>query len=215
MGFGRVARAALLVILKGNYLQPGSIRYTKEHLFEADDPLIVNPVNTMGAMGAGLALRFREAYPDLYRVYKLYCKRQQLRIGTGLLYVADRAIFNLPTKKFWRKPSTCEYIWESLLALNKLCDPPYNKIGMTKIGCGLGGLNWETDVKPLIEETLVRKGVLVTIYEGVVPKQEPIVWRGPIISVLIDKDTTPTEKDVTLVRRPKNQEFGRPLYRIK
>ena len=50
------------------------IRFVKGNLLESSAQALVNTVNTVGVMGKGIALQFKEAYPNNYILYKKACK---------------------------------------------------------------------------------------------------------------------------------------------
>lgn len=128
---------------------------TQGNLFDSTAQTIVNPVNTVGVMGAGLALQFKEMYPDMFSSYVGHCKSGALAIGKLYLYRADHEwILNFPTKQDWRQPSRIEWIEAGL----KKFVETYERQGITsiafpKLGCGNGGLDWR-DVGPLMERHL-------------------------------------------------------------
>ena len=64
------------------------IRYTTGNLLEADAEALVNTVNTVGVMGKGIALMFKEAFPDNFRAYAAACKRGE--VDTGRMFVTER-----------------------------------------------------------------------------------------------------------------------------
>jgi O-acetyl-ADP-ribose deacetylase (regulator of RNase III) len=152
------------------------IVYKTGNILDDDADWIVNPVNTVGVMGAGLAKQFKDKYGSHYfNHYKTRCNNGQLATGRVNYYMRedwlttnkhipnDNAhIINFPTKKHWRDNSKVEYIE---CGLNDLAASPiYLKIGKTsaksiafpRLGCGLGGLDWETQVRPLMEEFAAR-----------------------------------------------------------
>lgn len=50
-------------------------------ILASDADAIVNPVNCVGVMGAGLALQFKKAFPQNFRAYKKACDASQLQAG--------------------------------------------------------------------------------------------------------------------------------------
>lgn len=139
------------------------IIYKEGNLFNSDCQTLVNTVNCVGVMGKGIALEFKKRYPKMYLTYKSLCSKNLLKIGTLQLYKKEEQwILNFPTKLDWRDPSKLEYI---KLGLEKFVET-YKEKGITsiafpKLGCNNGGLSWEKDVKPLMEEYL---GNLEDIY---------------------------------------------------
>jgi O-acetyl-ADP-ribose deacetylase (regulator of RNase III) len=134
------------------------IHLTSGNIFEADTQGIVNPVNCVGVMGAGLAKKFKQFYPDMFEAYKEQCTKGELQPGTIFTWVVDlwgepvsaHYIFNFPTKKHWRDPSTISYIRSGLTTLVKVMKRhDVHSVALPALGCGLGGLEWP-EVKDLI-----------------------------------------------------------------
>ena len=100
------------------------IRYTQGNLLEANVEAIVNTVNTVGVMGKGIALMFKEAFPENYKLYKTACKSGDVEVGnmfvtpTGLLS-GPQFIVNFPTKQHWRNPTKLEWIVDGLADLKR------------------------------------------------------------------------------------------------
>ena len=142
------------------------IHYVKGDIFESNAQVIVNPVNTAGVMGKGLALAFKNKYPHMFYIYKKACDRKFFDIG-NLILVEDneRQILLFPTKKDWRNPSSLEYIEIGLkeflegYRINNI-----TSIAFPSLGCGCGGLKWE-DVKSLMEKYLGQLTIDIYIYE--------------------------------------------------
>ena len=91
------------------------IRFLKGNLLESDAQVLVNTVNTVGVMGKGIALQFKEAYPNNYLKYRKACKNNEVCVGKMFvthdisLYKGEKIIVNFPTKTTWRKPSEYSY----------------------------------------------------------------------------------------------------------
>ena len=138
-----------------------NIDYMKGNLLEADTEALVNAVNTVGVMGKGLALQFKQAFPENYRAYAAACKRSEVRPGE--MFVTEthtpagrRVIINFPTKRDWRAKSKVEDIEAGLDALvREIQARNIRSIALPALGCGLGGLEWEA-VRPLIEDAFVK-----------------------------------------------------------
>lgn len=83
--------------------------YLKTDLFRSLAQTLVNPVNTTGVMGAGLAKTFKELLPGMYKEYRKLCLGGQLVIGKLFVYHvpgdAGQVVVNFPTKDNWRNPS--------------------------------------------------------------------------------------------------------------
>lgn len=134
------------------------IRYAKGDLLAADVEALVNAVNTVGVMGKGIALLFKQAFPENFLAYEEPCRRGTVEIGRMLVTETGaerpRWIINFPTKKDWRLPSELEYVEQGLSNLVRVIqEKGIKSIAMPALGCGLGGLDWER-VRPMIERTL-------------------------------------------------------------
>jgi len=57
------------------------ISITHGNLLEAKAEALVNTVNTVGVMGKGIALQFRQAYPEMFRAYERACKAGEVQPG--------------------------------------------------------------------------------------------------------------------------------------
>lgn len=141
------------------------VKYVHGNIFNSTAQTIVNPVNCVGAMGAGLARQFRDRYPDMYIKYREHCLSGLLKPGKLMLYKAeDHWILNFPTKNDWRDDSVIKYIEDGL---QKFVDT-YKQKGITsiafpKIGCGLGGLDWSL-MKLVVEKYLNDLPIEVFVY---------------------------------------------------
>ena len=137
-------------------------------IFESSCPILCNPVNCVGTMGAGLAKQFRDKYGDT--IYRTYCKHGLLKPGKTMVVATDddeKSILLFPTKDHWKDPSKIEYIESGLqdVAINIQRGVIDGSIAFPKIGCGLGGLDWEEDVKPLFLKYLGNAPIDIEVYE--------------------------------------------------
>jgi O-acetyl-ADP-ribose deacetylase (regulator of RNase III) len=146
------------------------VKEAEGSLLDADVEALVNPVNTAGVMGKGLALQFKQAYPDNFRVYRNACDLGFVRLGRIFMYATNlpgnpRFILNFPTKGHWRDASRLGDIKAGLDDLRQfIADFKVRSIAIPALGCGLGGLDWD-DVRPLIAEALGDlSGVQVVVY---------------------------------------------------
>lgn len=137
------------------------IHYTSGNIFESDADTLVNPVNTVGIMGAGLAAEFKRRFPRNYEIYRDMCKSGNFRIGE-LLINKEHGIYivNFPTKEHYRDPSKLEWIERGLETLADVGKG--HRMAIPALGCGLGGLDF-LSVKALIEKYL--SDCDATVYE--------------------------------------------------
>ena len=144
--------------------------FLQGNLLESPAAALVNTVNTVGVMGKGIALQFKEAYPETYRRYREACQRQEVEVGK-MFIVQDhdlhgpRTIVNFPTKRHWRGKSQLGWIEEGLADLRRYLEENRpDSIAVPPLGCGNGGLKWAV-VRPLIEKALSGLATTVYIYE--------------------------------------------------
>jgi O-acetyl-ADP-ribose deacetylase (regulator of RNase III) len=129
------------------------------NLLDADVDALVNTVNTVGVMGKGIALQFKNAFPANFRAYERAAKNGEVRLGQMFVYDAGqltkpRWIINFPTKGHWRSRSRIKDIEVGLEDLRRVVqDLGITSIAVPPLGCGNGGLDW-ADVRPLIEHAL-------------------------------------------------------------
>jgi O-acetyl-ADP-ribose deacetylase (regulator of RNase III) len=142
-------------------------------LLEADVDALVNPVNTAGVMGKGLALQFKKAFPANFKAYEAAAKAKKLAVGTMFVFdagpeAAPRYVINFPTKQHWRGASKLEFIELGLRDLVRVINErEIRSIAIPPLGAGLGGLAW-SDVRPLIERALGElAGVEVQLFQPI------------------------------------------------
>jgi O-acetyl-ADP-ribose deacetylase (regulator of RNase III) len=141
------------------------------NLLEAKAEALVNTVNCVGVMGKGIALQFKQAYPENFKQYKSACDRgevkpgQMLTVATGNLF-NPRYLINFPTKRHWKGKSKLEDIKAGLEALvAEVQRLEIQSIAIPPLGCGNGGLDWVV-VKPLIVNAFAElPDVTVMIFE--------------------------------------------------
>lgn len=136
------------------------IRFTTGNLLDSRADAIVNTVNTVGIMGKGIALMFKDAFPANFREYAAACKRGDVR--TGRMFVTERPpmmgaprwIINFPTKQHWRGRARPEWIETGLQDLRAvILEKKIRSVALPPLGCGNGGLDWR-EVRPAIEQAL-------------------------------------------------------------
>jgi O-acetyl-ADP-ribose deacetylase (regulator of RNase III) len=140
------------------------------NLLHADVEAIVNTVNCVGYMGKGIALQFKQAYPENFHAYQKAVRAGIVRPGAMFVFETGRCInpkliINFPTKRHWRGKSRLDDIRSGLLSLVEVIKSRgIRSIAVPPLGCGNGGLDWNV-VRPMIREALAPlSGVEVTLY---------------------------------------------------
>jgi len=136
------------------------------NIFDSPADIIVNPVNTKGVTGKGLALEYSKRYPSANVKYKAACKSKTLKIGTlQLVRDGGKSILLFPTKEEWRYNSKMEYIRAGLNKIVEARDRFEGKvISFPKLGSGAGRLDWDK-VKSLIIEILKPLDIEILFHE--------------------------------------------------
>lgn len=118
---------------------------TTRNIFDSDKDVLVCPVNCNGVMGKGLALQFKQLYPNMFLKYKDICRQGLLIPGKLWLWKDNgqsKDVLCFPTKLGWWKPSTEEYIE---LGLEKFVNTYKSKniksIAFPLLGAGCGQLD--------------------------------------------------------------------------
>ena len=145
--------------------------FPQGNLLESQAEALVNSVNTVGVMGKGIALMFKEAFPENFRSYEEACRHKEVKVGR--MFVTENRglegphwIINFPTKKHWRQPSKLEWIIDGLKDLRRVIQEcNIRSVALPPLGSGNGGLDWR-DVRPVIQSFLSDlEGVDVQVYE--------------------------------------------------
>lgn len=133
--------------------------YKPENILDNHSDALVIPVNCVGVMGKGLALQFKEKYPEMYKQYVKLCKAGTLTLGmidadnflTGNRWdtisntFVPQEFVMFPTKGHWRENSNYQDIFSGLKQMHDFIkehrNPKY-AIAIPALGCGNGGLEW-------------------------------------------------------------------------
>ncbi len=131
------------------------LEFSEENILDTNVEALVNTVNCVGIMGKGLALQFKQVFPDNFKAYKKACHLGKVR--PGRIFVFEMGLFgnpkyilNFPTKNHWKENSYLEDIRLGLRDLIKIVkELNIKSIAIPPLGCGNGKLHWP-DVLKLI-----------------------------------------------------------------
>jgi O-acetyl-ADP-ribose deacetylase (regulator of RNase III) len=159
------------------------IEPTQGNLLEADAEALVNTVNCVGVMGKGIALQFKQAFPENFALYAKTCKAGKMQPGRMLVFetggmINPKYIINFPTKRHWKGKSKMADIESGLVDLvAQVRGLGIRSIAVPPLGAGLGGLSWP-EVKKRIESAFAGlPDVRVLLFE---PKGAPPVEQMPV-----------------------------------
>lgn len=157
------------------------IEFKTGDILRADAEALVNTVNCVGIMGRGIALQFKNDFPENFKAYEAACAREEVQPGKMFVFETrmltnPKFIINFPTKRHWRGKSRMEDIDSGLKALvEEIRARGIRSIAIPPLGSGLGGLNW-ADVRPRIVEALNGLNDLhVIVYE---PNSAPVATKS-------------------------------------
>ncbi|MCG9881281.1 MAG: macro domain-containing protein [Bacteroidia bacterium] len=156
------------------------IQYKTGNLLESEAEALVNTVNTVGVMGKGIALQFKNMFPNNFKLYANACKNKEVKVGNLLvteeeaLLSGKKIIVNFPTKTNWRLPSEYQYIESGLSELVKLIkEKNIKSIAIPPLGSGNGGLDWNK-VKQILENYLSNLNCEIYVYEPTTAIQDAL-----------------------------------------
>lgn len=153
------------------------IEFKTGNIFDSTCDVLVNPVNCQGISGAGLAKEFKQKFPRHVNIFEEFQKRSdKMKPGeVAHLYLETKPnIMFATTKDHWSNPSKLSWIEAIVIRVKYLIENAPNhpnplarisSVAIPKLGCGLGGLNWEQEVKPLMIKYLSDVKQKVEIYE--------------------------------------------------
>jgi O-acetyl-ADP-ribose deacetylase (regulator of RNase III) len=157
------------------------IEFRTGDILRADAEALVNTVNCVGIMGRGIALQFKNDFPENFKAYEAACAREEVQPGKMFVFETrtltnPKFIINFPTKRHWRGKSRMEDIESGLKALvEEIRERCIRSIAIPPLGSGLGGLNW-ADVRPRIVAALDKLDDLnVIVYE---PNSAPVATKS-------------------------------------
>jgi len=146
------------------------IKFVKGDFFDYEADIRINTVNCVGVMGAGVALLFKNKFPDMFKDYSDACSKGIVIPGKPHVWIDNNmfkntTIINFPTKKHWKNPSEYEYIEKGLIWLKEfLTDKENSTITIPALGCGHGGLDWNI-VKNMIIKNLGDLKINILLFE--------------------------------------------------
>ncbi|WP_339619704.1 macro domain-containing protein [uncultured Salinibacterium sp.] len=150
------------------------INQAQGNLLRAPVEALVNTVNTEGVMGKGIALQFKNAYPEMFKSYSHASKGGEVKLGSMHVWPTNtlsgpKYVINFPTKGHWRAKSRMRDIESGLKDLVRVVrDLGISSIAIPPLGCGNGGLDWR-EVEPRIRtafDNLPEVDVLIFAPEG-------------------------------------------------
>jgi O-acetyl-ADP-ribose deacetylase (regulator of RNase III) len=131
--------------------------YKDKDITTVTQGIVAHGVNCQGVMGGGVALAIRRKWPKIYEDYMSIKVKQLEHFGTAQVVIIEEDLYvaNCFTQKFFGRGgifAEAAAVKSSLYQVFMLASGLKLDVYIPKIGSGLGGLNWERDVVPLVEE---------------------------------------------------------------
>jgi O-acetyl-ADP-ribose deacetylase (regulator of RNase III)/uncharacterized protein YwgA len=136
---------------------------------------LINTVNCVGVMGKGIALEFKNRFPEMHDDYVKRCEQGEVKVGVPYLYktLYPPQIINFPTKEHWKSISQLSDIERGLTyLLEHYREWDVTSLAIPPLGCGNGQLEWRV-VGPLIYRFVKGMAIPVQMYApyGTHPKE--------------------------------------------
>jgi len=134
---------------------------------------IAHGCNCAGRMARGIAVEFKNRFPIMYKEYRKLCDDRQLNIGDVFTWQASSktsiVVFNLMTQKTWMTTAELPAVEKALRgAICQAKSMGIEKIGLPRIGAGLGKLPWD-DVKKILVQVGSETSIELVVIETYVP----------------------------------------------
>lgn len=154
---------------------PGTLKYVEGDAtlpMAGGHRILVHICNDVGAFGAGFAKAVAEKWPAVRNDYKLWYRSQNdfkqgsiqpINVKSDLMVVNMIAQEGLISKDN-PTPVNHESVKQCLNKVMLLAKSNGSSVHMPRIGTGLGGSSWN-QIEPIIIESLVNKGINVTVYD--------------------------------------------------
>jgi O-acetyl-ADP-ribose deacetylase (regulator of RNase III) len=149
--------------------------FTKGDLFETDGiTAFANGVSCAAHMDAGVAVAFKKKWPRMFEDYAARCADGRFHLGDALSFVdGDATIYSLAIQEHWKKKAKLPALARALDRMVTLAKASgVARIGLPRIGTGLGGLDW-TRVKRVLTEAGDKTDVTLVVFDQFVRKSAP------------------------------------------
>lgn len=145
------------------------IREIYEDLFNLRVDALAHGCNTKGIMGDGIARQFKVRYPQMFIEYASYCSAGLFNPGDVHFYKSGNDqphVVNVATQTTPGGGARSDYIERGLVAVREMYKRwGIKSLAIPKIGCGLGGLEWD-EVNKIVEKIFGSSDLEVVIALG-------------------------------------------------
>ena len=148
------------------------INYLKKNIITVERGVIVHGCNCSGGFGSGVAGAIRKQWPAVYTAFKSVDPRPELLGKIQIVPIDENLIVinGFTQEKFgndgkiYADASAIRSVLEQAARITSAYQ--HNELYMPKVGCGLGGLDWEEDVLPIVENIAnMFPGIVINVCE--------------------------------------------------
>lgn len=137
------------------------INFITKDVTTVERGMVVHGVNCQGRMGSGVALAIRNKWPEVYERYRavdVNVPNKTALLGTYHFIGVGKDLYvgNLYTQVYYgndgKKYASLDAIKQCLYGTANMAQVYQLPVYLPRIGCGLGGLKWDIDVGPTLDE---------------------------------------------------------------
>lgn len=133
------------------------IEFIKGDITKETSGLIIHGCNARGVMGSGVALAIKNKWPEAYEAYKHAPQGEQAMGKLQIVSISDGLYIGngwtqLTFGSDGARYASVDAIRKVLVEAFRFCSDYNLVLKMPKIGGLRGGLNWDTEVYPIIRE---------------------------------------------------------------
>ena len=148
------------------------IHFVSGNLLQSQAQYIAQGVATgsQEGLGTGLALKISRMWPHVQARFKRYTRNNSFAGGDMFVVEPDPSAARPGVIYIATQPdmyhATVSYLNKGIRALAKYCEKHrIESVGLPKIGAGLGKLDWESQVKPILLKHLSAGATRFVVFE--------------------------------------------------
>lgn len=139
------------------------MKIIKQNILNINQGIVAHGCNCQGVMGAGVAKAIRSKWPEAFQAYRDACVAKDYSkqlLGACIIVKITNCdnlyIANCITQHRYGSDgkvyANIEAIKQAMKKVFEFANTTQLPLYTVKIGCGLGGLTWNKDVKPIFEQ---------------------------------------------------------------
>lgn len=146
------------------------VTYIKKDITTVEAGIVGHGVNCQGRMGSGVALAIKNKWPEVYKKYMTLSPKLAPLGKVQFVSISDDLhIANMFTQDNYGYDGARYASVDAIrMSMNRVCFTASlmnMDVYIPKIGSGLGGLDWDIEVAPVIEQVAEEQNVNVFVCE--------------------------------------------------